>query len=110
MGLMHVTFALRVPGSTERKYESLFLVDTGAIDCMAPASALAGAGIQPVGRSTFELADGTAREYAFGLGQIEFVGEVTAGRETAASSPLEVARLSATSRCTTSTSLYATVR
>jgi hypothetical protein len=28
----------------------------------------------------YELADGTIREYPFGLTQLEFMGEVTAGR------------------------------
>jgi clan AA aspartic protease len=79
MGLMHVTVTLRIPGSRQGGFEGLFLVDSGAIDSMAPASALAAAGIEPVGRSTYELADGS-HEYAFGLAQIEFMGEVTAGR------------------------------
>jgi hypothetical protein len=34
---------------------------------MAPASELARAGIVPVGRKTYELADGTRVEYTFGL-------------------------------------------
>jgi predicted aspartyl protease len=29
---------------------------------------------------TYELADGTLKEYSFGLVQIEFMGEITAGR------------------------------
>ena len=33
-----------------------------------------------MGRTTYELADGTLHEYSFGLAQIEFMGEVTAGR------------------------------
>jgi len=80
MGLMHVTVALRRPGNTSKAFEGLFLVDTGAIDSMAPASELTAAGIEPVGRSAYELADGSVQEYAFGLAQIEFMGEVTAGR------------------------------
>ena len=47
---------------------------------MASASALAKAGIQPVGRTSYELADGSVHEYLFGLAQIEFMGEITAGR------------------------------
>jgi predicted aspartyl protease len=47
---------------------------------MAPASELARAGIVPVGRTAYELADGSVREYLFGLAQIEFMGEITAGR------------------------------
>ncbi len=80
MGLMHVTVTLKTPGTQAKGYEGLFLVDTGAIDSMAPASELAAAGLAPVGRSTYELADGSLHEYAFGLAQIEFMGEVTAGR------------------------------
>jgi clan AA aspartic protease len=80
MGLMYVTVTLRSPGSSGPGYEDLFLVDTGAIDSMAPASRLAEAGLEPVGRSAYELADGTVHEYAFGLARIEFMGEVTAGR------------------------------
>lgn len=80
MGLTHVTVSLKVPGGQNGAYEALFLVDTGATDSMAPATELARAGIRPVGRTTYELADGTLHEYAFGLAQIEFMGEVTAGR------------------------------
>jgi clan AA aspartic protease len=80
MGLTHVTVSLKVPGSSDGFYEALFLVDTGATDSMAPASELAKAGIRPVGRMAYELTDGTIHEYEFGLAQIEFMGEVTAGR------------------------------
>lgn len=80
MGLIHVSVALRVPGSSDGAYEAIFLVDTGATDSMAPASGLAMAGIRPVGRTSYELADGSVHEYDFGLAQIEFMGEVTAGR------------------------------
>jgi predicted aspartyl protease len=34
----------------------------------------------PAGTTVYELADGSVREYDFGLVQIEFMGEVTAGR------------------------------
>ncbi len=47
---------------------------------MAPEAELTKIGIQPVGRMTYELADGTLHEYSFGLAQIEFMGEITAGR------------------------------
>jgi clan AA aspartic protease len=80
MGAIHVTVALRPPGSTGEAFESSFLVDTGATDSLAPASALARAGIRPIGRTAYEHADGSVHEYAFGLAQIEFVGEITAGR------------------------------
>jgi clan AA aspartic protease len=79
MGLIHVTVALRPPGNTAG-YEADFLVDTGAPNSMAPGRELTRIGIVPVGRAAYELADGTAQEYEFGLAQIEFMGEVTAGR------------------------------
>src|SRR5262245_18499870 len=80
MGLTYVDVSLQVPGGRNGTYHGRFLVDTGATDSMAPASELTRIGIQPVGRTTYELADGTLHEYAFGLAQIEFLGEITAGR------------------------------
>jgi clan AA aspartic protease len=80
MGLTYVTVSLKPPGSDRSSYEALFLVDTGATDSMAPVSELLKVGIQPVGRSSYELADGSTHEYRFGLAQIEFLGEITAGR------------------------------
>lgn len=80
MGLTHVTVTLRRPGSTNGSFEADFLVDTGAIDSLAPAAELEKIGIDPVGTMVYELADGSMREYRFGLVQIEFMGEITAGR------------------------------
>src|ERR1041385_5263941 len=79
MGFVHIPVAVRPPGSTEN-YEALFLVDTGAIDSMAPSNELTRIGIQPVGRKMYELADGSREEYAFGIAQFEFMGEITGGR------------------------------
>lgn len=80
MGFIHVPVSIKAPGGSQDRYDALFLVDTGAIDSMAPSSALLKAGIQPVGRKTYELADGSRHEYAFGVAQIEFLGEITGGR------------------------------
>jgi predicted aspartyl protease len=41
---------------------------------------LEAAGIGPVGSGRYEHADGTVHEYRFGLAQIEFMNEITAGR------------------------------
>jgi len=46
---MQVMVTLKPPGATDRAYEALFLVDTGATDSMAPGSELRRVGIQPVG-------------------------------------------------------------
>lgn len=80
MGLTHVTVTLRRPGSTNGSYEADFLVDTGAIDSLAAASALEKIGVEPAGTMMYELADGSVHEDRFGLVQIELMGEVTAGR------------------------------
>ena len=80
MGLIHVTVALREKLKSKKKYEADFLIDTGATDSLAPAKGLKKAGIEPVGKMTYELADGTLIEYPFGLAVIEFMGEITSGR------------------------------
>jgi clan AA aspartic protease len=80
MGLTYVTVSVKAVGSSNGCYEAVFLVDTGATDCMAPAADLIAARIKPAGKTTYELADGSVQEYEFGLAQIEFMGEVTAGR------------------------------
>jgi clan AA aspartic protease len=78
--LIQVTVTLKVPGSANGGYQALFLVDTGATDSMAPGPELRAAGIAPVGKMSYELANGDVEEYPFGLAQIEFMGEITAGR------------------------------
>ncbi len=80
MGLTHVTVTLKALGSPKGTYEAEFLVDTGATDSLAPGGELRRIGVQPVGTTVYELADGTTHEYPFGLVEITFMGEITAGR------------------------------
>ena len=80
MGLTHVTVTVKPLGGAAGSYQADFLVDTGATDTLLPSSALKAAGIAPAGKTAYELADGSVVEYPFGLAQIEFMGEVTAGR------------------------------
>jgi clan AA aspartic protease len=80
MGLTKVTTKLTNLLDPKKSFEALFLVDTGASDSMAPSDELEKLGIKQEGRMTYELADGTIREYPFGLVRIEFMGETTAGR------------------------------
>lgn len=80
MGLTHVTVTLRAMGPSGGAYQADFLVDTGATDSLAPAAELRKIGIHPIGTVVYELADGTLQEYPVGLAQIEFMGEITAGR------------------------------
>lgn len=83
MGLMYVPVTVR-PVRTARRaknaYRARFLVDTGATDSLVSSKHLRRIGLRPEGKMRYELADGTEQEYAFGLGTIEFMGEVTAGR------------------------------
>jgi len=80
MGPIHVTVTLRRVEGADPSYEADFLVDTGATGSMAPARELRRMGVEPAGRTAYQLADGSIHEYAFGLARIEFMGEVTAGR------------------------------
>ena len=80
MGLIHVTVALKAFERPNGSYEAEFLVDTGATDSLAPAAELHRIGVQAVGKMAYELADGSLQEYPFGLVQISFMGEITAGR------------------------------
>lgn len=76
MGLTHVTVKIGQLNSGEL-YDSEFLVDTGAIDAMAPASELRRVGVRPVGKRIYELASGELQEYEYGLAELRFLGEVT---------------------------------
>jgi clan AA aspartic protease len=80
MGLTHVTVRLKSLGSSNGTYEAQFLVDTGATDSLVPGSELSRIGVQPVGQTAYELADGTVQVYRYGLVEIGVMNEVTAGR------------------------------
>ena len=47
---------------------------------MTPDSELDKIGVKRKGKMTYELVDGSVKEYAYGLVRIEFMGEITAGR------------------------------
>jgi clan AA aspartic protease len=80
MGLTHVTARLTSLVKPAKSYEGEFLVDIGATDSMAPADELEKLGVRKEGKMAYELADGSIKEYPFGLVRIEFMGETTAGR------------------------------
>ena len=67
-------------GQKPKKYEADFLVDTGATDCLAPANKLRKAGVKPMGKMSYELANGSVVEYPFSVMVIEFMREITGGR------------------------------
>jgi clan AA aspartic protease len=76
MGITQVTVAVRNPARPEAAWEALFLVDTGAVDCLVPARHLRELGIEPRGKRIYELADGSEIVFDVGGAQIEFMGDV----------------------------------
>jgi clan AA aspartic protease len=71
-----VTCSVVNPADPTRRWDGLFLVDTGAIDCYVPGNRLRDIGIEPVGQRTYEMADGTEIALDIAVAQIEFMGEV----------------------------------
>ena len=97
MGAIHVTVAIRNLAEPERVWEGLFLVDTGATDCLVPRQHLESIGLTPRGQRRYGLADGSETTLEVTGGQIEFMGETTWGTivfgEETAEPPLGVAAL-----------------
>lgn len=74
MRLTKVTTTVSDLANEKPGYEALFLVDTGATHCMAPASELKKAGIAVKGRNAYELANGPSVEYDYGYAIVSFLG------------------------------------
>ena len=79
MGFIRVEVRLR-DFSSGNSYQSDFLVETGATDSMVVAAELKKIGVKAVGKMSYELANGNIEEYPFGLAEISFMDETTAGR------------------------------
>ena len=80
MGLTHVTVAISQMAGANGRYESQFLVDSGATETFVPASELTRIGVKPSGKRTYEMADGTRHDYPYGYATIELMGESHIGR------------------------------
>ena len=76
MGITHVTATIRNPAEPERTWEGLFLVDTGAVDCLVPRQHLDALGLSPKGQRVYGLADGSEIRMDVTTGDVEFMGEV----------------------------------
>ena len=74
MGITHVTVTIRNPAEPARTWEGLFLVDTGAVDCLVPRPHLEAIGLAPKGQRVYGLADGSEVRMEFTTGDIEFMG------------------------------------
>lgn len=79
MGATHVTAAIRNPADPERVWEGLFLVDTGATDCLVPRRHLESIGLAPEGQRIYGLADGSEIRFDIAVARIEFMGEFVGG-------------------------------
>jgi clan AA aspartic protease len=79
MGVTQVTVTVRNPANSNQAWDGLFLVDTGTIDCMAPAKHLDQIGLKRVGKRSYELADGSEISFDIGIAQVEFMGEIAGG-------------------------------
>lgn len=75
MGITQVTVTVRNPGNRQQSWDGLFLVDTRAIDCLVPGSALRAIGLEPRGQRSYEWADGTEVKRDITVAEIEFLGE-----------------------------------
>lgn len=75
MGATHVTVTVSNPADPERTWEGLFLVDTGAIDCLVPRCHLEAIGLRPKGSRTYKLADGSELRLDVTAARVEFMGE-----------------------------------
>jgi clan AA aspartic protease len=77
MGVIHVTTRISNLSQDAEPWEAEFLVDTGAIDCMAPRERLIGAGIRPEGKAVYESANGEPVEHEYGFARVAFLGAET---------------------------------
>lgn len=76
MGLTHVTATVRNPAAPEKAWQGLFLVDTGATDCLVPKQHLEEIGLAPKGERIYSLADGSEHRMSVTTADVEFMGEV----------------------------------
>lgn len=79
MGATHVTVRITNPAEPDRSWEGLFLVDTGATDSLVPRPHLEAIGLEPKGRRTYQLADGSDLVLDVTTADIEFMGEIVGG-------------------------------
>lgn len=74
MGAAHVTVAVSNAADPERRWEGLFLVDAGAIDCYVPASKLREIGVG-VGRYRSRSAESASQAAAHGAIEVKVLGQ-----------------------------------
>lgn len=79
MGMTYVEVTVRNPAQRARAWTGAFLVDTGAIDSLAPRRTLEAIGLKPTGRRVYVTADGREVEMDVAVGELEIMGELSGG-------------------------------
>lgn len=77
MDATHVTAQVFDLARTRSPFVAEFLVATGSMDCLAPASGLHEAGVVPEGKRVYELANGDHVEHEYGFARLSFLGDET---------------------------------
>jgi predicted aspartyl protease len=76
MGLTRIAITVRKLGSQEGgSYTATFLLDTGAIDSLVPASELRKLGIEPTRTELYEMASGQLERFEVGFAEFTFLGK-----------------------------------
>ena len=75
MGATYVPAVVRNLADPDRTWEGLFLVDTGATDCLVPRQCLESIGLESKGQRVYTLADGSEIRMDATAAQIEFMGD-----------------------------------
>ena len=78
MGIMRVNAIVRNPADLDRAWAGAFLVDTGAINSVAPRRFLEEIGLAPMDSRVYGLADGSEIRFDITYGLIEFMDGRTA--------------------------------
>ncbi len=79
MGATYVTVRIVNPKDSEKFWEGLFLVDSGAFDSLVPRDKLKEIGLEPKHKKIYELADGSEIKMDTAVAEIEFMGDATGG-------------------------------
>ena len=75
MGATHVTVTVRNPAEPHLTWDGLFLVDPGAINCLAPRKHLESIGLAAKGQRRYRRADGSETHMDITTAVVEFMGD-----------------------------------
>lgn len=76
MGIRHAGVIIRNPADHSRFWTGEFVVDTGAVDCLAPRQSLEAIGLAAIGRGIGRRPDGSDKALDFTVAQIELMGGI----------------------------------